>query len=357
MKVYVFALSPCGYAPSQRFRHEQYTQFFNQKGVSLVTLPFYSESTYQILYQRGYWSMKAWGLFYGYVRRIVDLFKLIDTPVVFIHREMAPLGPPIFEWVIAKVLKKKIIYDFDDAIWRSQYTQEVKWIRFLKNPSKVNLIIRWSWKVSCGNDYLVAHALKYNTSVFLNPTTVDTDTRYAEVKDQHSSDVVVGWTGSHSTLMYLEALVPLLEKVYDKVPFRFTIICDRPLSYMPSFATFIPWKEETEIEDLLNFNIGIMPLVEDPWTEGKCGFKAIQYMALAIPALVSPVGVNKQIVDHGINGYICATDQEWESALTTLIQNEALRIEMGLKAREKIIQHYSVSSNKTNFLSFFKDQN
>lgn len=354
MTIYVITISPLGCAPSQRFRHEQYMKFFSQNGFTLITLPFYSKRSYSVLYQKGFFLSKIFGLVWGYVRRILDLFKLSRTRIVFIHREVTPIGPPIFEWVIAKILKKKIIYDFDDAIWISQYAQPLNCFDFVKNPAKVNSIIRWSWKVSCGNDYLAKHALKYNKYVFVNPTTVDTDLRYAEVKDQHTSEIIVGWTGSHSTLMYLEVLIPFLEKVYKKVPFHLMIICDRPPTYMPSFSTFIKWKEDTEIIDLLNFNIGIMPLIEDPWTEGKCGFKAIQYMALAIPAVVSPVGANKKIVDHGINGYICSSEQEWESALLQLIQNEGLRTEMGLKAKEKIVKHYSVSSNKMNFLSLFK---
>lgn len=346
---------PLGKSPSQRFRFEQYFHFLQERDITYEVHPFMGNGLWDILYTKGHMLKKIFFLAGCFVRRWVLLFRCRKADYVFIHREVTPFGPPVFEWIIAKIFKVKIIYDFDDAIWMPQLTQASGAVTFLRNASKVNAIIRWSFKVSCGNAYLANHALKYNAGVFVNPTTVDTELRHNRMKDQQTETLIVGWTGSHSTLMYLEPIVPLLEKVYQVVPFEFYVICDRPLRAMPSFATFIPWNAETEIEDLLNLNVGVMPLVQDQWTEGKCGFKAIQYMALGIPAIVSPVGVNKNIVDHGVNGYICENDQEWEEALLKLLRQEKLRIEMGREARLKIIQHYSVSSNKNNFLALFED--
>jgi glycosyltransferase involved in cell wall biosynthesis len=117
--------------------------------------------------------------------------------------------------------------------------------------------------------------------------------------------------------------------------------------------TFIPWSKEHEIEDLLQIDIGIMPLTDDIWAKGKCGFKALQYMALAIPALASGVGVNAAIIDAGINGFLCTTEEEWFSCLKSLIDQPDLRRQIGNRGRQKIIDHYSVSSNTSTFLSLF----
>jgi len=116
----------------------------------------------------------------------------------------------------------------------------------------------------------------------------------------------------------------------------------------------VPWRKETEIADLLAFHVGLMPLEDDPWAKGKCAFKALQYMALGIPALVSPVGMNTEVVQDDQNGYICATAAEWEQRLRQLLANPGVRTELGHAARATVEQRYSVLANKDNFLGLFK---
>ncbi|RYY46047.1 MAG: glycosyltransferase [Chitinophagaceae bacterium] len=113
---------------------------------------------------------------------------------------------------------------------------------------------------------------------------------------------------------------------------------------------FIPWTAATEIEELKLFDIGIMPLLPDPFSEGKCGFKLIQYMAVAVPGVASPTGANEDIVDNEINGFICKSEEEWLSALKYLIENAAARKRMGSLSRQKIIDHYSIKSQEKQFL-------
>ena len=127
----------------------------------------------------------------------------------------------------------------------------------------------------------------------------------------------IGWTGSHSTLKYLDEIQPVLHKILQEYPtVEFIVIADRPPSLdVGSSVKFVPWNSETEIKDLLQFDIGIMPLPDDEWAKGKCGFKALQYMALELPAVASPVGVNSKIINHGVNGFLCNTPEEWEEAL------------------------------------------
>ena len=353
MKIFILSPYPFNTSPSQRFRFEQYLDILNEQGFLYEMSSFYSINAWRCLYKKGYVLRKLGHVLLGFIRQFTALVNASNADIVFIHREITPFGPPFFEWVIAKVFRKKIIYDFDDAIWLTDLGSKDSLKIFLKNPSKVNSIIKWSWKVSCGNAYLKEHALKYNKNAILNPTTVDTIHKHNKIKNQRTEKVVVGWTGSHSTLVYLAPLIPLLKRVYKECPFEFIIICNRPLPEMPHFAKFILWKEETEVEDLLRMNIGLMPLIDDEWTNGKCGFKAIQYMSLGIPALVSPVGVNSVIVDHEVNGYHCSDEEQWASALLKLLKDESLRSLMGESARVKIINNYSLESNKQNFLSLF----
>ena len=166
---------------------------------------------------------------------------------------------------------------------------------------------------------------------------------------------VIGWTGSHSTLKFLYVLEPVLRQLKNKYPHIKILIISDQRPQLPFISIdFIPWSLETEIEDLAKIDIGIMPLPNDEWSKGKCGFKALQYMSLEKPAVVSSVGVNKKIVDHGITGFHCVTADDWLTHLGYLIERKDACHTMGKKGREKILKHYSVVSNTPNFLSLFE---
>ncbi|WP_245598677.1 glycosyltransferase family 4 protein [Sporocytophaga myxococcoides] len=344
---------PLNSAPSQRFRFEQYIHLLKANNIVPVFQSFIGQETWSILYSKGNLYLKINGFFSGFFRRITLLTTAFRYEYVFIHREASPVGPPVFEWFFAKVLRRKIIYDFDDAIWMAQTGKENFLTKVAKNPGKVNKIIKWSYKISCGNSYLKNHAQEFNKNVMINPTTIDTEGLHFKLKDQNTDEVVIGWTGTHSTMIYLEQAIPFLRKLYQIKEFKLLVISNQKPDFEFPQMKFVKWNEQTEQEDLLAMNIGIMPLADNEWTRGKCGFKALQYMALGIPALVSPVGVNTEIVDHGINGFVCDSEIDWLKHLTDLIDNAQLRSEMGKKAREKIVNKYSVKSNQENFLSLF----
>jgi glycosyltransferase involved in cell wall biosynthesis len=341
-------------APSQRFRVEAYYSLMTKRSISYKVGYFWSAGSSHSLYKKGNTGWKVFYLCKGFVNRWWQiLVDMRGAEYVFIHREAAPLGPPVFEWVISKLLKKKVIYDFDDAIWIPNVSENNRLATYLKAFWKVKYICKWSYKVSVGNHYLGDWAARYNSNIVYNPTCVDMETRYNVLKAQQSEKVVIGWTGSHSTLKYLELVRPVLEDLEKEYPFEFLVICDTELSWNMKSLRFIRWSEKSEIDDLLQINIGIMPLEEDVWCEGKCGFKLIQYLALGIPAVASPIGVNKHIIRHGQNGYLCDSMAQWKDALVTLLQDAALRKEMGKAGREKMASEYSTASNETNFISLF----
>ncbi|GAB3228037.1 hypothetical protein GCM10027346_12090 [Hymenobacter seoulensis] len=253
------------------------------------------------------------------------------------------------------MLKKKIIYDFDDAIWLPNTSDANKIVAGVKWHHKVEGICRWAYKVSCGNDYLAAYARQFNSHVAVNPTTIDTVNLHNKVRNQLTDDrLVIGWTGTHSTLKYIEQVVPVLSKLEQEFDFEFRVISNQPPSLPLKSLVYVPWKKETEIADLLQFHVGLMPLEDDIWAKGKCAFKALQYMALGEPALVSPVGMNTEVVQDGYNGYICTNAEDWENALKKLLQEPNLRNELGRNARHTIEKHYSVTANLPNFLALFK---
>ena len=350
---------PIGQSPSQRFRFEQYFDILKARGFSIEVRSFLSRSTWSILYKPGRLGYKVFGMLRGFAGRLSLLALVGRFDFIFIHREVTPIGPPVFEWIIAKILRKKIIYDFDDAIWLTDRATESKWLSLLKWRSKVSSICKWSYKISCGNQYLCAFAKNYNAWVILNPTTIDTEivhnpALYEKVASGKER-VVIGWTGSHSTLKYLESAVTILQQIELRFPnVQIAIIADRKPELNLKTLHFIPWRSQSEIEDLMTFDIGIMPLPDDLWAKGKCGFKALQYMALNIPALASPVGVNTSIIDDGRSGLLCTSNTEWEAALSRLIIDKKLRQEIGESGRQKVIDRYSVLSNSSNFLALFE---
>ena len=348
---------PLEEAPSQRFRFEQYLTILKENQFKITLLPFLNQSGWKLLYSTSHLK-KNLQLIKSFLSRPFGCLKLFTAEFVFIHREIAPIGPPVFEWIIAKILKKKIIYDFDDAIWftdkknESLIEQTIRWRR------KVSSISKWSHKVSCGNEYLRQYAALYNSNAILNPTTIDTGNLHNPSLYQIQKDrtrIIIGWTGSHSTLKYLYMLQDVLRQIQKKfIQVDILVIADEKPAMNLDRIKYKPWSRENEIKDLMLADIGIMPLPDNEWAKGKCGFKALQYMALEIPTIISPIGVNKEIIQHELNGFLCSTDEEWLVALEKLIRDATLRKQIGKAGKQTVISRYSVSSNSANFLSLFE---
>lgn len=345
---------PMRHAPSQRFRVELFLPELDKAGITYKIQSFLDEQTWDVLYKGGGFIPKAWGVIKGFARRWkMVLSGLPGYDFVFIHREAAPLGPPVFEWIISKIFRKKIIYDFDDAIWIPNTSKENKLVSWIKAFWKIKYICKWADKVVGGNDYLCEYALSFNKKVIKIPTCVDTANRHNRLKDQHTGKIKVGWTGSHSTMKFLNQLIPVLRELQTRYDFEFVVISNKPPAFELSSLRFIPWNEGTEVEDLLQLNIGVMPLEKDPWCEGKCGFKLIQYLSVGIPAIASPIGVNQAIIEDGKNGFLCETKEEWDRALSFLIEQTDKRTKMGELGRSKIENEYSISSQSVKYTGLF----
>jgi len=353
MRILFLVPYPTGESPSQRFRFEQYFDLLSKNEIAYRVSSFWGMRGWAILYQKGMIIEKTGWLIVGFLKRFVDLIRSTRYDLIFVHRECAPVGPPVFEYILAKIFKKKIIYDFDDAIWLENTSRENHFARWIKFHGKVKYICRWSHAVSCGNEWLANYARQYNSNAVVNPTTINTEDlhnpeRWPPVKK--NDRIVIGWTGTHSTVDYLNEIFPTLESIQKKFPVTIRIISNKKPSINLTSVDFIPWNKATEIPDLLTFDIGVMPLTDNDWARGKCGFKALQYMALGIPCIASPVGINPVIIDQGINGFLCSKPEEWEQTLEKLILDSPLRKKIGLAGRQKVVGHYSVSSNSSDFL-------
>jgi len=344
---------PVQVAPSQRFRVELFLPLLEKEGFRYELLTFLDKNAWDVLYQPGKGFLKAWGTLKGFFRRWVHLFRSLKADYIFLHREAAPVGPPVFEWLLAKVFRKKIIHEYDDAIWIPGGEEISFFKKTLKATWKVKYIIRWSYKVVGGNDFLCEYAKQYNSYVIKIPTVVDTENGHHKLKNQEDDKkVVVGWTGSHTTLHNLEEIEHFIPELKKEIEFDFLIISNKPPEWKFDFI-YKEWKAETELEDLLEMHIGVMPLKKGPWFEGKCGFKLIQYLACGIPAVASPVGVNPQLALDKQTGFIANGVKEWKYAITTLVRDDRLRSKMGQAGREHIEKNFSLNSQAFAFLSLF----
>lgn len=342
---------PINSAPSQRFRFEQYFPYLTNNNIEIQTAPFLDESTWKIFYQRDYLLKKTLGILKGVINRHLLLLKIHQFDKVFIHREAAMIGPAYFEWLITKVFRKKIIFDFDDAIWLKDVSDANENLSWLKFPNKTKSIIKYASFVIAGNKHLANFALQFNKNVTVIPTTIDTSYHQPLTK-KSTNKIKIGWTGSSTTNKHFELLKKVLATITSKFPPIEIIMISNVAVYNNEFdIKFIKWNQQTEIEDLSQIDIGIMPLPNDEWAKGKCGFKGLQYMALEIPTIMSPVGVNAEIIQDGENGFLASSEQEWITKLELLILSEELRKKLGKAGRQTIVERYSIDANKDKYLT------
>ena len=354
VKVALLCPYPIGEAPSQRFRFEQYLPFLSEKGIEVKVYPFLNQNGWKIFYAHGKPLKKIGHLLFGCLRRTGHIFKLRNADFVFIHREAAPLGPPVLEWFIAKILRKQIVYDFDDAIWLPNFSPQHRNVHRLKAYWKVKYIVQWSHKVSVGNQFLAEYARRFNANVVVVPTTIDPSLHRVTVNPPTNSPWVIGWTGTHTTVHYLLPLIPVLEQLAQEIPFVFRVISNESPAFKIPNLEFIQWTKASEIDELSKFSVGVMPLSNDDWTKGKCGFKALQYMALGIPTIASNVGVNPEIIEHGMNGFLADSSQEWLACLRQLYHESARSRAIGQAAAETVHKRYSVAANCALYSNLFE---
>ena len=243
-KILILAPYPAKIAPSQRFRFEQYLEALTAAGASYEFHPFISEQTWKILHKPKNYLKKALGMLMGFVRRFFLLFRLWNFEYVYIHREASHIGPPVFEWLIANVFRKKIVYDFDDAIWLPNYSAHNASFHKLKFYQKVNANMRWAHKIAAGNQYLADYAGQYNENVIVLPTTIDTENYHNQVKE-HTESVkpVIGWTGTLTTAKYIETILPVLQELEKEFDFEFRMISNEIPAYELSSLRFQAWKK------------------------------------------------------------------------------------------------------------------
>lgn len=345
-------------SPNQRFRFEQYLSFLNENEYNCDLSNLISAEDDKFFYKKGKFLKKFFVILRSRNKRRKNL-KDIRTgkyDLVYISREAFLTGSYAIERKIADS-GIPIIYDFDDAIWLQNVSNANRWFKWMKNPAKTSEIIKLADIVFTGNQYLSDYAAQFHNDIRIVPTTIDTEEYIEKPEKPKDSKICIGWSGSITTIQHFEFAIPFLKKLKDKYANKIYIKVIGDGTYVNEELDIqgLPWKKDTEIEDLHEIDIGIMPLPNDEWAKGKCGLKGLQYMALGIPTLMSPVGVNSEIIQDGQNGFLANEADEWVAKISDLIENNALRKSMGKAGRQTVIEKYSVHAWKKKYLDYFNE--
>jgi glycosyltransferase involved in cell wall biosynthesis len=346
---------PRGFAPSQRFRFEQYVDYLGDHGFETKFSSIVRPEEYPLLYAPGNVGRKGLIFARGLGVRLAQALRRPDADVAIVQREAIQLGTTVYESALARSALK-LVFDFDDAIWLPDVSPANRRMSWLKRPGKVPRLIGLADQVWAGNRYLAEYASQFNHDVRVVPTTVDTDRHRPRPERDGTGPVCLGWTGSPSTLKHFELAVPVLlrlrERFGDRI--RFKVIGDGSYRQNALGLRGTPWRSETEIDDLSEIDVGLMPLPDDEWAKGKCGLKALQFMAMEMPVVTSPAGVNTDIISDDVNGYLARTDEEWLERLSSLITSVELRRRIGRAARETVVERYSVASQRDTYLDLLR---
>ncbi len=344
-RVRVLALSPI---PEEgagcRFRIAQYVPRLRAEGFDVTIRSFYTPGFFRLVYQPGRYVQKAAAFLALAARRLGHLLDLGRFDVVFLYREAVPIGPPVVESLIA-ARRIPIVYDFDDAIFLPAVSDANKAFSFLKQPGRVAQILRRSRRVTVGNEFLADYARRYNPAVTVIPTAVDTDyfKPRTDVPADTGRELVVGWIGSPTTYPYLEKLAGVLRRVADGRPFTMKVSGAGRKVDLPGLNVIeVPWSLAEEVQLFNTCDVGVYPLTDDEWANGKCGFKAIQFMACGVPVVAAAVGVNREIICDGANGFLARTPAEWVEKLDRVLSDAALRARFATAGRRTIEERYSL---------------
>ncbi|MCX8110951.1 MAG: glycosyltransferase family 4 protein [Syntrophorhabdaceae bacterium] len=300
---------------ASRYRVIQYLPFFEACGIPYQVQEF----------PRG---IKNW---------IQHIKGLGSVDIFFVQRKRLPL----YVLLYLKNSGKKIVYDFDDAIMFKNSLSQNPYSR--RRQMSFKRMLRFTDLVIAGNGFLKSEALRYHRDVRILPTPIDAN-RYSQKEYIESPYVNIGWIGDHGSIHYMDSYRDVWEELgrryRDKV--TLTIICDTFIETKHIKLNRVQWRYDTEIEELKKLDIGVMPLFNDLWSMGKCGYKIIQYMGVGVPSVCTPVGINRDVVENRVNGLWATTKEEWVNGISMLVDDYNLRVAMGKKGREKVMNNYTV---------------
>ena len=334
---------------SDRYRVYQFVPYLERSGYATTVRPFATRTLFRAMQSRGRLPVKILHALFSSARRFADIASLHRYDLVLVHREAFPFFTPFVERMAAQ-RHPRMIFSLDDAIYAGhEDTSDLPHpvLYRLKHGDGVKEVFRRSTHVIAGCETLAAYARQFNERVTIMPTVVDVEQHaYEPPKPRQREPITIGWWGSRSTAPYLTVVDGALRRIsaVHQNRVRFVFWGDSEFKTDLPNSRVIPFSLQAEVEELGKVDIGIMPMPDTPWTRGKCAFKAIQYMARGIPAVVSPVGMSADVIQHGANGFWARDEQEWFDRLDQLIRDENLRRHFSVAGRQTVEQRYSLQT-------------
>ena len=344
-------------AAGQRLKFEPHFQAFKEKGFSIGVHSFMSEALWNVASKKGHGVTKIFWTLSGLVRRILLIRSIRHYDSVYIFMNVFPFGPPILEKIYLK-LAKNVIYDIEDDLLSTNPESVSGIASILKSKSKTKYLIRNSNHVIASSPELAnkCNAISQKNNAIFIPPTLESKRFHVKPLEQISdSKPVIGWTGTYSSREFLDAVIPSLEALHQKTPFKFMVIGNFDMKNKNLDMEVVQWEEKSEIEQLHHFDIGLYPLPDSDWIAGKSGLKALQYMAIGIPAVCSAVGNVLNIIEHDKDGILIYNTDQWAGVLGELLNNPEKRRLIGKNARDKFINNFSQEAIFQKYLSVLGD--
>lgn len=336
---------------STRVRYLQYIPYLVERGFDVTCSPLLPESYLTSIYNhKSRWNYRQLGY---YLNRIKSLWNIKKYNLIWLEKEIYPWLPAWLE-ILFGIHGVPYVVDYDDAVFH-RYDLHENWFIRKVLGKKIDVVMRRSAFVVVGNRYLAdrAHLAKAR-NIEIIPTVIDLKRYVIDSVKRQSGTFYIGWIGSPGTARYVKEKLPLFQSIIEERGIKLVLVgSDGEIAESPDVIVR-KWTEESEVEEINRFDVGIMPLMNTPWEEGKCGYKLIQYMACGKPVIASPVGVNKVIIRHGWNGYLANSDEEWRWAINSLMKSSKLAAEMGANGRKLVEEKYTVQSNVGKLADIFR---
>lgn len=330
-------------APSVHHRICAYRSHLDRNGIELTVWSFMSDRFYAIRRKFGaaFTLLKVFHFALATLRLLTRVMRVRRFDAVIIHREAFPLGPPLFERWIAR-RSRDVTFDLDDAMWHPP-SNEVFQRRLLLDPDRIPKIMASCSRTTAGNDYIAAFARRHSREVIVMPTGYDDLQQDGPTRSAANPIPVVVWIGNVGNACYVADLIPQFEAVAARAPFILRLIGGDDIAEVRSDRLVVErlhWRRDHEGEWLRTADVGIMPLFDKDFEQGKCAFKIVQYFSAGLPVICSAIGMNTQVVDHGVNGMLAQSADDWVRHLEELLGQPELRRRMGESGRRTYVQRF-----------------
>lgn len=326
--------------PSSRYRVFQFLPYFQAAGIDCRVDPLFGETYFSILEVRRpalRTLLKVPYVLTRFLRRLWTLLTLGGRDLVVIEGQLFPYAPPLAERLL-RWCRYRMVVEMDDAIYLTH-----------GHEKKMPVLLSIATGTIVGNERLASYAKQFSSRVCVVPTVVDTDrfipdrSRFGGMIDRSSEPITIVWIGLAYNLAYLDLLAPALRALQSRFHVRLRVVCSQPPQMLGVDLEFRPWNLRREVSDVRDATIGVMPLEDTEWARGKCGLKLLQYLAVGLPAVASPVGVNRDIITNGENGFLASTEEEWYDSLERLCRQPDLRMRIGRAGRRTVEERYSLA--------------